>query len=147
MYDTGCLDMQHFVARHFFFVLTRVFARFQQFCTLEASLQIFWNSTGSLSQTLYWAQLTEDIKKYEHPPLFRHRSHAHYGNKRKWHTRTPLIPLAKYKIKCYLFLNEHIAKPDRTRITTLPVWDVIQNPQTRTRGTRDNNKTLVTTEP
>ena len=63
--------MQHLSAGHIFIVLTRVFARFQQSCTLEASLQIFWNGICSLSKTLYWAQLTEDIlTKYKHPPSF-----------------------------------------------------------------------------
>ena len=55
---------------HLFFVLTQVFARFQQSCTLGASLQMFCNSIGSLSQTLYCAQLTEDITNYKHPPIF-----------------------------------------------------------------------------
>ena len=64
---TSYLNIQHLGAEHFFFVLTRVFARFQQLCTLEASLQIFWNNIGSFSQTNYWAQLTEDIRKYKHP--------------------------------------------------------------------------------
>ena len=66
MYETNYLDMQHFGTGHFFFVLTRFFAR----CTLEASLQIFWNSIDSFSQTLDWAQLTEDITKYKHAPFF-----------------------------------------------------------------------------
>ena len=61
MYDTSFLNMQPLGEGIFFFVLTRVFARFQQSCTQEASLQIFWNSIGSLSQTLYLAQLTESI--------------------------------------------------------------------------------------
>ena len=72
MYDTSYLNtcMQLWAQGIFIFVLTRVFARFQQFCALEASLQIFWNSIGSLSQTLYCAQLNEDITKYKHPPFF-----------------------------------------------------------------------------
>ena len=44
---TSYLYMQHLGAGHIFFVLTRVFARFQQSCTLETSLQIFWNSIDS----------------------------------------------------------------------------------------------------
>ena len=59
-----------FGRRAYFLVLTRVFARFQQSCALEASVQIFWISIGSLSQTLYRAQLTEKITKYKHPPFF-----------------------------------------------------------------------------
>ena len=77
--------MQHLgVGIFLFFVLTRVFARFKQACTLEASLvtrfqqsctlkaslQILWNIIGFLSQTLYWAQLTEDRTKYKHYPIF-----------------------------------------------------------------------------
>ena len=52
LYDTSYLNMQH-LGVGLFFVLTRVFVRFQQCCTLEASLKIFWNSIGSLRQTLY----------------------------------------------------------------------------------------------
>ena len=49
-YDTSYFNIQHVgVQGIFFFVLTRVFARFQQSCTLEALLQLFWNRTGSLS--------------------------------------------------------------------------------------------------
>ena len=51
-YDTGYLNMQHFGTGHIYFVLTRVFARLQQSCTLEASLHIFWDSIGTLSQAL-----------------------------------------------------------------------------------------------
>ena len=51
-YGTSYLNMQPW-AQGIFLVPTRVFARFQQSCTLEASLQIFWNSIGSLNQTLY----------------------------------------------------------------------------------------------
>ena len=69
IHDTSYLNMQYSCAGHILFLLTRIFARFQQSCTLEESLQIFLNSVGSLSQTLYWAQLTEDITKYTHPPF------------------------------------------------------------------------------
>ena len=54
MYDTSYLDMQHLDAGHIFFVLTRVFVRFQQACNLEASLHILWNSIGSLKARKAW---------------------------------------------------------------------------------------------
>ena len=55
---------------YFIFVLTRVFAIFQLSCTIKASLQIFWNSIGSLSQTLNCAQLTEYLTQYKCLPFF-----------------------------------------------------------------------------
>ena len=63
-------NMHHLGAGHIFIVLTRVFARFQQSCTLKALLQIFGNRIGSFSQTLYWAQLTEGKTTIKHPPFF-----------------------------------------------------------------------------
>ena len=69
MYGTSYFNMQHLGAGHIVFVLTQVFATFQQSCTLEASLQIFWNNIGPLSKTLYRAQLTEDITKYKYSPF------------------------------------------------------------------------------
>ena len=52
-YDASYSNMQHLGAGHFCFVMTHVFARFQQSCTLKASLRIFWNSIGSFRQTLH----------------------------------------------------------------------------------------------
>ena len=57
-------------AQGIFFSRFDVVARFQQSCNLEAALQIFWNSIGSLSQTAYCAQLTKYITKYKHPTFF-----------------------------------------------------------------------------
>ena len=53
MYDTSYLNMQHLGTGHIFFVLAQVFAKFQQSCNLEASLQIVSNIIDSLSKTLY----------------------------------------------------------------------------------------------
>ena len=40
------------------FVMTRIFARFQQSGTLGTSLQIFWNNIGPLSQTNRFTELS-----------------------------------------------------------------------------------------
>ena len=54
IYDTSYLNMQHLGTGHSSFcVLTEFFVRFQQSCAIEASLRVFWNSIGSLSQTVY----------------------------------------------------------------------------------------------
>ena len=53
MHNTDYLNMQHLGAGHIFFILIRIFGRFQQSCTLGASLPIYVNSIGSLRQRLY----------------------------------------------------------------------------------------------
>ena len=77
MYDTTYSNMLKYAAfgrrTYTFFVLTRLFARFKQSYTLEASLQMFWKQhsfPGKLSQKLYGAQMTEGITEYKFPPFF-----------------------------------------------------------------------------
>ena len=70
MYDNSYLKYAAFGHRAYFSRSDSSFREIPAILYPRSITTAIRNSIGFLSQTLYWAQLTEDLSKYKHPQFF-----------------------------------------------------------------------------